>query len=220
MTRCPYLDKKRWTYSAFHADSVEGEVYERLLSRGWRRSGAYFYQNLCFGCGECRPLRVDVEKFKPSRSQQRNLKKNSDISCSVRSVSFNPGDLDLYVKYCNARHNGSDIPDEETFRSFFVETPLDSRLIKYYQGGRLLGIAWTDFMPESLSSVYFSYDPDSMKRGLGIFSILKQIELCRFLGKKWLHLGFYVKDSRKMNYKALFKPCQILKNGKWIDYSI
>lgn len=219
MTQCPYLDKRNWIYSAFQADRIEGGVYESLLSRGWRRSGNYFYQNLCFGCGECRPLRVDVLNFHPNRSQRRNLKKNSDITCFVRSVSYNLADFNLYVKYSNARHSGSDVPDEESFRGFFVESPMDTRLIKYYKGGSLLGVAWTDVMPDSLSSVYFSYDPAFSDRGLGVFSILKQIELCRFLGKRWLHLGFYVKDSRKMNYKALFKPCQVLKSGKWAPYS-
>jgi arginine-tRNA-protein transferase len=126
----------------------------------------------------------------------------------------------LHVKYSKSRHGESESPDEEAYRGFFVDSPLDTRLIKYYIGGRLIGVAWTDVMPESLSCVYFSYDPAFSDRGLGVFSILKQVELCRFLNKKWLHLGFYVKDSRKMNYKALFKPCQILNRGKWVDYTL
>ena len=215
MTQCPYLEKRDWLYSAFSSLQMETCVYESLLERGWRRSGSFFYQNLCADCEECRPLRVDVAGFSPSKSQRRVLKRNSDIVCSVKRVSRQKADFGLYDKYSRIRHPSADLPDRALFSAFFVESPLDTRIVKYYLGGSLLGIAWTDVMPNSLSSVYFVFDPDYSKRSLGVFSILKQIELCRTWGKDWLHLGFYIKGSRKMSYKAAFRPCEVFEDGEW-----
>ena len=83
----------------------------------------------------------------------------------------------------------------------------------------LIGIGWTDILPNSLSSVYFAFDPDHSFRRLGVFSLLKELELCRKLQKKWLQLGFWIEDNHKMSYKNQYKPCQILvKDGGWQEF--
>jgi arginine-tRNA-protein transferase len=31
----------------------------------------------------------------------------------------------------------------------------------------------------------------------------------------WLYLGYWIRDSRKMAYKARFRPLQALRHGEW-----
>ena len=80
-----------------------------------------------------------------------------------------------------------------------------------------MGLGWIDVLPYSLSSIYFSFDPEYSSRSLGTFSILQQAALCARLGKEWLHLGFWVKERQNMTYKSRFKPCQILIDGTWSE---
>ena len=45
--------------------------------------------------------------------------------------------------------------------------------------------------------------------------MLWQVDLCRKLGLPYLYLGYWIKHSRKMAYKANFHPLQGLIQGVW-----
>jgi leucyl-tRNA---protein transferase len=83
--------------------------------------------------------------------------------------------------------------------------------------GRLIGVGIVDAALHSLSSNYFYYDisPEIMKRSLGTYSILREIDLCRRLKFKWYYLGYWLAECRKMVYKANFNPHQLLQNNIW-----
>lgn len=97
--------------------------------------------------------------------------------------------------------------------------------MEYYLGDRLVAVGIIDAAENddggtcALSSNYFYYDVSEpiLKRSLGVFSVLKEIELCRQLGCEFYYLGLYLPNCKKMNYKTKFKPYQLLVDGKWID---
>ncbi|HEY1537258.1 MAG TPA: hypothetical protein VGF76_24725 [Polyangiaceae bacterium] len=45
--------------------------------------------------------------------------------------------------------------------------------------------------------------------------MLKQIELCKSWGLRYLYLGLYISDSERMRYKARFLPHQRRIDGVW-----
>ena len=57
-----------------------------------------------------------------------------------------------------------------------------------------------------LISIYFYYDPDYAKYGLGKFSLLNQIRFAASQGKDWVYLGYYVKECPSLSYKAEYTP--------------
>jgi arginine-tRNA-protein transferase len=79
-------------------------------------------------------------------------------------------------------------------------------------------VALVDRADDSLSAVYCYYDPSYEKLGLGTYSILKQIELCRQWGLRFLYLGLYIEGSVHMRYKARFLPHQRLLDGQWVGF--
>lgn len=214
---CPYFETHQSMIYAFSVETISPEIYEAFISEGFRRNGFYFYQNLCPNCGACIPIRVDVQRFRPSKSQRRNLRKNQDVRIVRHPVVFDePGYL-LYQKYCGHRHNSEETRADYT--RFLIGSPVPTDMMRYYVGEQLIGIGWIDVLPNSLSSVYFAFDPEYSYRGPGVFSLLKELELCRESGKKWLHLGFWIKDHPKMSYKSRYNPCQLLFEGKWREFS-
>ncbi|MBU8913253.1 MAG: arginyltransferase [Spirochaetales bacterium] len=224
---CPYLSERTWVTHSFQLESIPESVYEAMLADGWRRSGTSVYQNHCPGCGCCTPARVPVNQFRPSKSQRRTLRRNADVTVEVVAPAADAESFGLYQRYVRSRHTpaahgtSADAPDAseaitpEQFDKFLVTSPVHTRAMRYHAENRLVGIGWIDVLPNGLSSVYFAFDPDENCRSLGTYSIMKEIELARDLGKEWLYLGFYVPNSPKMAYKGAFRPREFAVNGAW-----
>lgn len=212
---CSYLPGRTWISQTFWAKKLDTKLYEALINKGFRRCGYHFYQNCCPECEACIPIRLDIAGFSPSKSQRRALKKNSDIKIVRHKARFEKEGFSLYSKYCMSRHGSR--PAENDYTNFLIDSPVDTQIMRYYCESQLVGLGWIDVLPDSLSSVYFAFDPDHAWRSMGVYSLLKEVELCQTLKKRWLQMGFWVEDCQKMSYKNNYKPCHYLKEGKWQD---
>jgi arginine-tRNA-protein transferase len=64
--------------------------------------------------------------------------------------------------------------------------------------------------------VYSYFDPDEAARSLGTFAILDHITRARQMGLPYLYLGYWVRGSKKMDYKARFLPQERLMPNGWL----
>lgn len=212
---CPYLDGRQWRSHIFLALNLDAPIYEILLNRGFRRSGTAFYKNSCVDCKMCVPIRIAVNTFRPSKSQKRTIRKNRETTTTLHRIGYDESGFDLYKRYTSNRF-GTEMTEED-YREILTESPIETKLLKYHHNSRLIGIGWIDVLPRSLSSVYFAFEPEYSDRRLGVYSILREIELARSLNKEFLHLGFWVRGCPSMEYKKQYKPHQLLLNGEWIQ---
>ena len=82
--------------------------------------------------------------------------------------------------------------------------------------GKLLGVGICDVCSDSLSAVYFYFDPDEARRSLGTFSAIWEIEWAKHTGIPYYYLGYWVSGCGAMEYKASFRPCEMLgTDGIW-----
>ncbi|MFP4067175.1 MAG: arginyltransferase [Spirochaetaceae bacterium] len=216
---CPYLPNRTWVTNAFQVDRLPKSLYESMIAEGWRRSGTSFYRNHCPGCDLCIPIRVPTDRFRPSKSQRRTLRRNADVSVRIGPLEGAEEAYELYYLYNTTRHGEHDTASPAGFERFLLHSPIDTRMMRYYVGERLVGIGWVDVLSDGLSSVYFVFDPEESSRSLGTYSAMQEIETARRMGKNWLYLGFYVPGSPKMSYKARFRPYQLLEDGRWMEYA-
>ena len=79
-------------------------------------------------------------------------------------------------------------------------------------------VSIVDRLDDGLSSVYTFFEPDVAGASLGTYNVVWQIELCRRLGLPYLYLGYWIPGSDKMNYKASFRPLELLLGGEWRPY--
>ena len=76
-------------------------------------------------------------------------------------------------------------------------------------------VSLVDRLRDGLSSVYAFFDPGIPGTSFGTYNVLWQIERCRILGLPYLYLGYWIAESRKMAYKASFRPVEGLVDGAW-----
>jgi arginine-tRNA-protein transferase len=221
---CGYLPGREWSLQHLFVAQASAEEYQAFLLRGWRRFGRAFFHPVCRTCRECQSLRVPVAGFRPDRSQRRARKANADVRVVVGPPAVSRDKLQLYDRFHRHQTDEKGWPvhrpkDPAEYADSFVDNPFPTEEWCYYLGDRLVGVGYVDVLPAGLSAIYFFYDPDERDRSLGTFNVLKVIESAAARGLPHLYLGYYVEGCRSLEYKARFRPNEVLTpDGSWIPF--
>ncbi len=219
---CSYLPRNdAVTLFADPAAVMNERMYSTLVTLGFRRSGEHIYRPHCPNCRQCVPVRIAVNDFVPNRSQRRNLQNNRDVTTHWQDAHFTQEHFDLYKQYVVTRHPGSSMAtdDPEQYQRMMLTTWGSARLLELRHQGQLLAVAMTDWLDDGLSAVYTYFDSQEFQRGLGIYSILQQIETTRQLGHPYLYLGYWIAACDNMSYKRNFSALQYFDGQSWSPIS-
>jgi leucyl-tRNA---protein transferase len=215
---CSYLPEQlARSQVATPSHLIDTGVYGELVQAGFRRSGAFTYRPYCDNCRACMPVRVVADRLTLSRTQRRSWKRHQQLVATQHDLYYHPDHYSLYLRYQAKRHagGGMDRDSREQYRHFLLPSNVNSRLVEFREDGQLRMISIIDELPDGISSVYTFFDPDVPGASFGTYNILWQAQLCLTLKLPYLYLGYWIKDSRKMAYKAAFRPLQGLINGQW-----
>lgn len=216
---CSYLPTQKERLLVYIDDEpMSAEQYAAFQNEGFRRSQDIVYRPHCNDCNQCQSIRLEVNKFKPSKSQKRISNKCRKFTVSVVS-SVSPDYYELFEQYINQRHNdGVMYPAEPNQLASFAHCEWMSPLfIEIRDGSKLIAVGISDPSSISLSAVYSFFDPSYEQYSLGTFLVLKQIEIAQQSNRTYLYLGYFISDCKKMNYKTNFKPYQIRKKDLWYE---
>jgi len=216
---CPYLPGRTERKIVTELSGTEAEaLHERLSRAGFRRSHNIAYAPVCPGCQACVPIRVVSEDFAPDRTQRRILRANADLTISEMPARATAEQFSLFQRYQKNRHADGDMAamGYYDYRAMIEDTPISTGILEFRDAqDRLLGACLTDWLADGLSAVYSFFDTDEDKRSLGTFAVLWLVGRARSLGLPYVYLGYWVPESRKMAYKARFRPSEILISGAW-----
>ena len=190
------------------------EELDHLLERGWRRFGIAYFRPHCGPCSECVPLRVPIASFSMSRNQKRVWSRAKNVRMEISEPTIDEVRLQLYADWhCmqgEARGWAREgISEEEYYHQFAFPHP-SVRELAYYDEEKLIAVSIVDETPKALSAVYTYHHPDYRKLSLGTASILWQMKLAKEMKKRWLYLGYRVLGCVSSEYKARFKPHELL----------
>ncbi len=207
---CPYLPEKMARNEAYWADTLDSDQYERLMSKGFRRSGQVVYRPRCHACQACRQLRVCVKDFVKTSSMKRVWQRNRDVSMEACQPELTTEKFAMFCRYLDHQHDGTMNRDLHTCREFLYNSPTSTLEMSYRLGQRLIGVSIADVVPGGLSSVYMYFEPEFAARSLGTLSILREIDHCMLHELPYYYLGFFVAGAKTMAYKSRFRPNEIL----------
>jgi arginine-tRNA-protein transferase len=220
---CVYLPDQQATMENVVVAQLSPAEYEQKMDAGWRKFGPVLFRPICTSCTACRPLRIPVATFTPSRSQRRALAKNAELEVRYGRPSVDAARLALYNRYHQQQETQKGWPEgersAEDYAFSFVHNPVPAVELSVWEGETLRAIVLTDVTENTVSGVYHYYEPGESHRSLGTFAMLQTIELARRLGKPWAYFGYWVAACPSLSYKANFQPCEILSMaGGWEEY--
>lgn len=218
---CPYLagQIERHVFAEI-AGPDAAEVYDALSRAGFRRSHRVAYRPACPGCAACVPVRVAVQRFRPSRSQRRVERANRDLLARETPPLATAEQFQLFARYQRSRHGDGEMARMgfEDYRAMVEDSAVGTAMVEFRAAdGGLRAACLFDRLADGLSAVYSFFDPDHGARGLGTHAILWLIAQARRECRPHVYLGYWIADSRKMAYKARFRPLQALADGRWRD---
>ncbi len=201
-----------------------GELNDALGRIGFRRSQSVAYRPSCPSCNACQSVRVVADRFVPGSTQRKLQRRMADLEVSACRPWATDEQFDLLQRYLATRHPGGGMAgmDEQDYADMVEHSPVRSFVIEYREPsvngrpGKLVGACITDQQADGLSMIYSFYDsgPDA-RPGLGTFIILDHIARATAVGLPYVYLGYWVKGSARMAYKARFQPLEVLGAGGW-----
>lgn len=216
---CPYLPGRMERKIFAQLDPITGPYLNNYLTHsGFRRSQNILYRPACESCQACRSLRVETQKFKPTKSMKRALSRNRDITGTVAPALATDEQFDLLSRYLNSRHAGGGMSDMDytRYEMMVEECAAETQIIEYRNAEEvLIACVLIDVLMDGYSMVYSFFDPAEHTRSLGHYMILDHIDRCVQEELPWLYLGYWVQESPKMDYKARYQPAQILGVYGW-----
>ena len=231
---CPYLPNRleRKVFTQLQG-GLSVPLNDALTHAGFRRSQNIAYKPACEGCNACQSVRVVSDSFEWTPSFKRIKRMNKDITATVIPCVATDEQFGILRSYLDQRHAGGGMSDMTAldYASMVEDTTIKTHVVEYRAGdiedpyaghpdGRLVGVALTDVLGDGLSMVYSFFDPDYDKRSLGNYMVLDHIERSLEEHYSYVYLGYWVPGSPKMDYKARFRPLEMLSGDGWVPLKL
>lgn len=217
---CDYLPDRLWNLKMLRHSQVD-----RMMELGAQRFGYAYCVTACPTCRACVPARIAVDGFSFSKSQRRTLRRNEDLQLRIEPVTYTPEKYRLLVNFVGTkfedrtRHFQTEQERLQYYLRFHLHHPEHSREIQYWEEDRMLGVSIVDVGIQGLYSHYFFYDLRERRRRLGIYSFLREIQMCQLLGYPYLYIGFINEKTKALEYKSQFANLQVLVPERgWVPY--
>lgn len=222
---CPYIpgrhERKVFTeLTGPHA----AELNDALSRIGFRRSQGVAYRPSCTDCQACVSVRVVANEFRANATQRKLMRRHADLEVSACKPWSTDEQFELMQRYLDARHPGGGMAgmDEFDYADMVEHTPVHSHVVEYREPsvngrpGKLVGACLTDQQADGLSMIYSFFDAGNEARpGMGTFIILDHIRRAAEAGLGYVYLGYWIRGSRRMAYKANFRPLEKLTPSGW-----
>jgi arginine-tRNA-protein transferase len=236
---CPYLAGKEERKVFTHLVGERAPELNNILTQGgFRRSQSIAYRPACEDCRACVSVRVVAKDFRPTQGMRRTMRRNADIGSEMRIAVPTSEQYSIFRAYLDSRHRDGGMADMTVldYAMMVEDSHIETRVIEYRRRepslagampfggegrmaargtGDLVALALTDVLGDGLSMVYSFFEPDEAGRSLGTFMVLDHIARAQRMGLAYVYLGYWVRGSRKMDYKSRFLPQERLMPDGW-----
>lgn len=201
--------------------SLDGDTFDMFLQKGWRLLGQSLVRHNFSVCRSeiCRtiPLRIRLDQFQFSRSQQKLLRKNAHLSVKrgpIRLTKAKQLLFDLHVRRLQERQPAS-------LLSFLnpnsAHLPVEGREFRVYQDKQLIACSFIHTGNEAISGTYCIFDPAYSALSLGTYTMLLELQYAINAGKRYYYHGYTYNVPSQFDYKLNFNALEAMQwdTGEW-----
>ncbi len=199
----------------FTTDRMDLLDWEQKLSEGWDRIGYQFYRkryehlpaidadgNLGYYRYELMPLRFRLDNtFSFTKSQQNNKKYNKNLRYVYNIASITDEKIMLFDDWYVARFGSLNVIEQWVSG---INKPFPSIECCVYDKDKLVACSYFDTTPSASYSTLAFYDPNEMKRSLGTYTMILEIEFDLKNNKKFHYPGHAHRENSMYDYKKKF----------------
>ncbi len=214
-------ENQYWNY--MERGQVSPKELNTLLADGWRHFGSFFFRDTLSWNGstlsQITPLRINLEKFQPSKSQRKILRKARQSQVIFRNAYIDLKKIVMFNQH--TQRFKSNIPNSiydflDPNPAFIPCHTLECCLYDAQQ--ELYAVSFLDIASESTSSVYAMFNPDFQDLSPGVHTLLAEIAHTKALGKKYLYTGYAFREPSHYDYKKKFEGTEYYDwRGNWRD---
>lgn len=215
---CEYFNNEVSSFRYFYIEDCNSHFANGLLVRGWRRFGEYFFVPTCKSCSKCLTIRVLVNDYKLSKTHKRIIKKNLNTKIYISRPSIDSIKLDLFNRYHLFMSQKKGWKYEPYTMDMYIDNFINGFMDYGYeftyktQDDELIGVGLVDIFKDSISAIYFYYDPKFLSLSPGTFNIINQLLFAKNKNIAHFYPGYYIANHYSMGYKKNFKPFEVLTN--------
>jgi arginine-tRNA-protein transferase len=182
-------------------------LMDKLLSIGYFRSGkSMFHGPVTFIEGVPNSTirtRLVLETQKLGKSSRKLLAKNRKrFTHQVCELDLDQEILDLYEDYRTHCFKGNLNGElSEWLEGSFDMKLFNTKIIKFYDGERLIAASFVDIGLDSMASIMGIYHPDYSKYSLGVYSMLVEVECAKEMELDYYYPGYILSASPRFEYK-------------------
>lgn len=147
-------------------------------------------------------IRLNLGHFSFKKSQRKRMSRcDKKFTFSIGTAKPDAEKEALYSMH-KERFKGFIHPTlNEYLTSGFHRTVFDTREVCVYDGDKLVAVSYFDMGEQSMASLIGLQHPDYRKYGLGIYTMLKEVEFGRSAGFKWYYPGYVLDVPSDFDYK-------------------
>lgn len=201
--------------------------FEEQLAQAWTPNDEGYYKcdSDSYREREFRayPTRYRLQDFALTKSLRRTLNRNRDLKTIIRPFRPTESKDDLYSAHLRARFQ-KDKPRYTIRRHFdyLKYAPVREMEVCVFDRRKLVACSLFFVSERSVvGSIGFWDTASDAKRGLGIFTVLLEMQYARRLGKEFYYLGNYIRQNPSYQYKTRFPALELWDwdNDAWVDFT-
>jgi leucyl-tRNA---protein transferase len=214
---------KNFNEEFFH-EQMSLSDWDMLLANGWDRVGTHFFRRRfdfvmrpqqkegesMYLALQLMPIRYRLNnQFEFTNSQRKLQKRNSDLIRIYRPTVIDDAKLDLFDRWYMHRFKRY-APLSTWFHGDF--TPFPTYEMCLYKMDKLIACSLFDITQNAQYSILAMYEPEEMKRSLGTYTMISEIEF-GLKNRKFAHYpGHTYYENSHYEYKKQFN------NAEYFDW--
>ncbi|WP_168797507.1 GNAT family N-acetyltransferase [Neolewinella litorea] len=208
---------------------LEPENLDAFLERGWRPTGQSIYTSDYLRTDDdelhgCLQIRLPLKNFSFKKRHRKLLRKNKKRFRVQHQRARQPDEELLRVnRLYMAEH--PDKTREDLEYNVFSDTGqqvLDTRVLRIYEGERLVAFSYFDVGRRVMYTKAGIYDPAYSSASLGLYTMLLEVEMSLHLGLSHYYPGYYSPTFPAFDYKLRLGAMEYrdIPTGTWRPHSI